>query len=69
VRCFFKASFSSCVRGYIRPLMEDGAFGFRSIAWFHGRSGGNLCAWVSENTLRCRRYSCGIVLNSSGGML
>ena len=48
--------------------MDAGAFGFSSMAWFHGRSGGRHAAAFSENTLRWRRYSCGMVLNSSGGM-
>ena len=66
--CFFSASFSSWVRGYILPLIDAGALGFNLMAWFHGQSGGRRAVAFSENTLRWWQYSNGIVFNSSSGM-
>ncbi len=66
--CFFRASFSNWVRGYILPQIDASALGFNSMAWFHRRSGGKCATAFSEKTLRWWRYSNRIIFNSSGGM-
>ena len=46
--------------GYILQLMESSVFGLNSMAWSHGRDGGNRCDSSSLNTLACHWYSGGI---------
>ena len=64
--CFFRALFSSWVRGYILPLIDAGTLGFNLIAWFYGQSGGRRDVAFSEKTLRWWQYSSRIVFNSLG---
>lgn len=67
--CLSNSAISNCVKGYMHPLMADGAPGLMLIAWSHGREGGSQAAAASKKTLRCLLYSCGIFASSSGGML
>jgi hypothetical protein len=43
------------------PGSAAGAPGFSSIAWSHGRDGGNSCEASSENTLEYIWYGSGIL--------
>ena len=42
----------SCIRGYMHPVIADGASGLSLMAWFNRCDGSNHLAAALENTLR-----------------
>src|SRR5580693_2521741 len=51
---------SACDSGMSFPGSAAGAPGFSSMAWSHGRDGGNSCEASSENTLEYIWYGSGM---------
>src|SRR6202453_2283842 len=50
---------SCCAMGYILQSTVSGVFGLSSIAWSHGRDGGNLCDASSLKRRLNEEYSAG----------
>ena len=64
--CSFRNLLSSCCSDcdsrILRLMSVAGAPGFSSIAWSHGRGGGNFLDSSSLNTLVCFLYCGGMIL-------